>query len=80
MIPKNLLYGIYSINNVVIRLQIENIIRTLLLLSIKINSYDIKNIKNVQLIYAIEWCQKYNIDIDNHSRYLKKRSYVKKNN
>ena len=78
-IPDNLIYGIYSINKIVLKTQIENILRTILLLLNKLNNYDIKNIKNIPLIYALEWCKKYNIDIDNYSKYIKKKSpYYKK--
>ena len=72
-IPDNILYSIYQINKIVIRSQVENILRTILLLTNKLNSYDIKNIKNIQIIYAVEWCKKYNVEIDNTSKYTKKK-------
>lgn len=72
-LPDNFLYSIYNINKIVIRTQVENILRTILLLSNKLNSHDIKNIKNVQIVYAVEWCKKYNIEIDNSSKYTKRK-------
>ena len=79
-IPKDLIYSIYNINKIVIKTQVDNILRTIILLSNRLNSYDIKNIKNVQIIYAVEWAKKYKIDIDNTSKYTRRRPYKKYNN
>ena len=57
--------------------QLENILKTLNIIRRKesnFTAFDIRTIISNQINLALEWCKKYNIDINKESKYLKEKS------
>jgi len=58
-------------NNIFTINQIENILKTLILSKIKLRHNDLKYIKAKQAVHSIEWCFKYDVEINLLCKYIK---------
>lgn len=71
-ISNNMFYPkIDEYNNIFIINQTENILKTLVLNEIKLKQSDIKYVKAKQVVYAVEWCMKYGIEINLMCKYVR---------
>ena len=73
-IPKKYIQKIIDYNNENSYKQFDNIIKTLTIIrnEFKKNKKNIDEIVDKQTILAIDWCKKYNVNINNESKYLSK--------
>ena len=69
-LPNKFLYSLYKLNKSYARLQIFNILKTIIFIEKPLNYDDSIYLKKCKLIYALEWCKKYNNPINNNNMYL----------
>jgi len=71
-IPNMFEKSIETYNIYILHKQIKNILKTLTYIHINMDNKQINKIKQEQCIKAILWCKKYDIPINNYSKYLSK--------
>lgn len=69
--PPNFYQQVYEYNYMMIREQISNILKTILFIHLNFQPSDIRHIKQTQVVYALEWCKKYDSPINHGCIYLK---------
>ena len=65
-VPSSFVYYLSIYNHYLIKNQIKNILKTLIFIDSDFDCEEIKKIKNIQILYAKLWCQKYGIKINNN--------------
>ena len=64
------LYNLSLYNKVIVENQIKNILKTLIFIKLKIETYDLEYIRKYQVLYSITWCLKYKIFINLKNKLL----------
>jgi cap1 methyltransferase len=66
IVPNKFIESIYTLNKTYAKMQITNILKTIVFIEMELDNKDLSYLKKCQSIYALEWCRKYNNPI-NHS-------------
>ena len=69
-LPKDLLKNISSYNTNNCNIQIDNIEKTFSIINKHFNSKQLKESYKNQILKAVEWCRKYEVDINSNSTYI----------
>ena len=69
-IPKDFINVVNAYNIQSMKSQIYYILKSLLYMETKLTNQDINDIIKYQSIYSLLWCQKYDVNINNKSRFL----------
>ena len=66
IVPNKFIESIYTLNKTYAKMQITNILKTIVFIEMELDNKDLSYLKKCQSIYALEWCRKYNNPV-NHS-------------
>ena len=69
--PNSFLHHISTMNSYLLENQIKNILKTLIFIKLNIECEELSMLRKTQIKYAILWCDKYNINLNYKSKYVK---------
>ena len=62
--PSEFINSLYTLNLKYAKIQISNILKTIVFIERKLNSNDLEYRKHIQTLYSLQWCKKYNNPIN----------------
>ncbi len=66
-VPVKFIKALYTLNRRYAKIQISNILKTIVFIEMELENKDLSYLKKCQSLYALEWCRKYNNPINHAS-------------